>query len=73
MCNQKVTNEPQSFTLFSLNDTIRVKNKEEVLIIDPFIPFYMNFQTILMPKVNLAKVLSENNWSVRTILILSML
>ena len=33
----------------------------------------MNFQTILMPKVNLAKMLSEKSWSVRTILILSML
>ena len=27
----------------------------------------MNFQTILMPKVNLAKILSEKSWSVRTI------
>ena len=33
----------------------------------------MNFQTILMPEVNLAKKLSEKSLSVRTILILSML
>ena len=30
----------------------------------------MNFQTILMPKVILAKTLSENSWSLGTILIL---
>ena len=36
---------------YGLNDTIRVKKKEDILIIDPFIPSYMNFQTILMPKV----------------------
>ena len=42
-------------------------------IIDPFIPSNMNFQTILMPKVNLAKFLSEKSWSLRTILNLSML
>ena len=33
----------------------------------------MNFQTILMPKVKLAKDLSEKSWSARTILILSIL
>ena len=42
--------------------------KEDILIIDPFIPSNMNFQTILMPKGNLAKSLSEKSWSVRTIL-----
>ena len=53
---------------YGLNDTIWVKNKENILIIDPFIPFNMNFQTsIWMPKVNLAKILSEKSWSVRTI------
>ena len=39
---------------YGLNDTIRVKKKEDILIIDPFTPSNMNFQTILMPKVNLA-------------------
>ena len=43
-----------------------------LLIIDPFIPTNMNFQTILMPKVNLAKTLSVKSWSVRTILNFSM-
>ena len=41
------------------------------IIIYPFIPSNMNFQTIVMPKVNLAKTLSEKSWSVGTILILS--
>ena len=36
-----------------------LKKKEDTLIIDPFIPSNMNFPTILMPKVNLAKNLSE--------------
>ena len=35
------------------------EKKEDILIIDPFITSNMNFQTILMPKVNLAKKLSE--------------
>ena len=48
---------------YGLNDTIRVKKKEDILIIDPFIPSNMNFQTILMPKVNLAKILSEKKVS----------
>ena len=56
---------------YGLNDTIRVK--EDMLINDPFIPSNMNFQTILMPKENLEKTLSEKSWSVRTILILSIL
>ena len=43
------------------------------LLIDPFIPSNMNFLTILMTKVILSKILSENSWSVRTILILSIL
>ena len=54
-------------------DTIQIKKKEDILIITSFIPSNMNFQTIMMPKVNLAKMLSKKNWSVRTILILSML
>ena len=44
---------------YGLYDTIWVKKKEDILIIDPFMPSNMNFQTILMPKVNLAKILSE--------------
>ena len=52
---------------------IRVKKKEDLLIIDPFIPSNMNFETILMPKVNLAKKIIRKSWSVRTILNLSML
>ena len=32
--------------------------KDYIVIIDPFIPSNMNFQTILMPKVTLAKFLS---------------
>ena len=31
---------------YGLNDTILVNKKEDILIIDPFIPSYMNFQTI---------------------------
>ena len=58
---------------YGLNDTIWIKKKEDILIIDQFIPSNMNFQTIVMPKMNLAKILSEKSWSVRTILILSML
>ena len=41
--------------------------EKEILIIDPFLPSNMNFQTSLMPKVDLAKILSEKSWSVRTI------
>ena len=52
---------------------IWVKEKEDIIIMDTFIPSNMNFQTILMPKMVLAKHLSEKNWSVRTIHILSML
>ena len=37
--------------------------KDYILTIDTFIPSNMNFQTILMPKVNLAKILSEKSWS----------
>ena len=55
------------------NDTIWVEKKEDILIIDPFIASNKNFQTILIPKVNLATILSERRWSVRTILKLSML
>ena len=58
---------------YGLNDKIWVKKKEYILKIDPFIPSNMNFQTIFMPKVNLAKKLSEKSWSVRTILNLRML
>ena len=38
---------------------MRVKKKENLLIIDPFIPYNMNFQAILMPKVNLAKKIAR--------------
>ena len=41
---------------YGLNDKIWVKKKEYILKIDPFIPSNMNFQTILMRTVNLAKI-----------------
>ena len=59
---------------YGLNDTMRLKKKVlYILKIDPFIPSIMNFQTIVMTKLNLAKILSVKSWSVKTILILSML
>ena len=64
---------PYSKKKSGLNDTLKVKKKEDMIIIDPFIPYNMNFQMILMPKVNLAKILSEKSWTVKTILILSWL
>ena len=38
-----------------------------ILIIDPFIPTNMNFQTILMPKVNLA-IFCQKKAGLKTIL-----
>ena len=56
-----------------LNDTIRIKKNEVDLILYSFTPSDMNFQTIWMSKVFLAKSLSEKSWSLGTILILGML
>ena len=73
LTDQLFSDKRNSKIKYGLNDAIRVKKKEDLLIIDPFLPSNMNFETILMPKVNLAKILSEKSWSVRTILNLSML
>ena len=51
-----------------LNDTIGIKKNEVVLALYSFTPFDMNFQTILMPKVILAKILSQINYSPRPFL-----
>ena len=57
-----------------LYDVIRIKNKEfSILIINSFSPSDMNLKTILMPKVILAKNLSQKTDSYRTILNLSAL
>ena len=40
-----------------------------ILILNSITPSDMNFQTILMPKVNFAKIMSEKIWSIGTILI----
>ena len=37
----------------------RIKNKQFILILYSFTPSDMNFQAILMPKVILAKILSQ--------------
>ena len=53
------------------NDTKSTKKK--TLILDSFRPSDINFRTIFMPTVILAKKLSQKNILSRTILILSML
>ena len=45
------------------NDTKRIKKKQVTLILYSFTPSDMNFQTILMPKVILAKFLSQKIYS----------
>ena len=55
--------------LVHILNRVWVRSKEDILIINPFIPS----NTILRPKVNLAKILSEKSWSVKTLLNLSML
>ena len=42
---------------YGLNDAIRIKKNEFILIPFSFTPFDMNFRTILIPKVILAKKL----------------
>ena len=58
---------------YGLNDTKGIKKKQITLIIYSFTPSDMNFQTIMMLEVVLAKFLSQKSFSVRTILILSTL
>ena len=50
--------------IYGLNDAKRTKKKQITLILDSFIPSDMNFQTILMPNVILAKILWQNIYSV---------
>ena len=58
---------------YGLNDKIRIKKKEVILILCSFTSSNMNFQMILMPKEILAKNLSQKIGSHGTILILIML
>ena len=44
---------------YGLNGTILIKTKEFILILYLFTHSGVNFQTILMPKVILAKILSQ--------------
>ena len=56
---------------YGLNDTIQIKKKQVILILYSFAPSApsdMNFQTILMPKVILAKFLSQKIYSLVTFL-----
>ena len=55
---------------YGLYDMIRLKNKEFIMILYSFTPNDMNVQTILMPRVILAKFSSQKSWSLETILIL---
>ena len=48
---------------YGLNDMKRIKKKQVTLILYSFTPSDMNFQTILMPKVILAKFLSQKIYS----------
>ena len=57
-------------TKYGLYDMIWLKRKEFILILY-FTPSDMNFQTILMSQVILAKILSRKSWSLRTILIVN--
>ena len=54
---------------YGLDDAMRIKKKDFVLIENSFTPSDMNFQTIWMPKVILTKIWSRNSWSLATILI----
>ena len=64
----------QSQTLkYGLDDAIRIKKKDLVLIEYSFTPSDRNFQTIWMPKEILTKFSARKSWSLGTILILSML
>ena len=48
---------------YGLNDTKWIKKKQVTVILYSFTPSYMTFQTILMPKVILAKILSQKIYS----------
>ena len=58
---------------YGLNDMIQINKNAVMLTLCSFTPSDLNFQTILMPKVNLAKKLSQKSWFLETILILGML
>ena len=46
---------------YGLNDTKRIKKKQVILILYSFAHSDMNFQTVLLPKVILAKQISQKN------------
>ena len=58
---------------YGLNDTKRIKKKQVTLILYSFTPSDMNFQTMLMPKVILAKFLSHKIYSLGPFLCFSIL
>ena len=58
---------------YGLDDAMRIKKKDLVLIEYSFTHSDMNFKTIWISKGILAKIWSRNSWSLVTILILSML
>ena len=58
---------------YGLDDAMRIKKKDLVLLEYSFTPSDMSFQTIWIPKGILKKNFSRNSWSLVTILILSML
>ena len=53
---------------YGLNDIKRIKKKQVALILYSFTPSELNFQAILMPKVILAKILSQKSGQVETFL-----
>ena len=60
-------------TKYGLYDVIRIKKKESMLILQSFTSSDINFKTFFMPKVILAKILSQKKLLLSYILNLSAL